>query len=57
MRTKKLIAYLMRESEMDKFEGERTAEAISDKLKEIVQVTSEDLEPEDFNTAIGYLEV
>lgn len=45
------------ESEMDKFEGERTAEAISDKLKEIVQVTSEDLEPEDFNTAIGYLEV
>jgi len=45
------------ESEMDKFEGERTTEAISDKLKEIVRVTSEDLAPEDFNTAIGYLEV
>lgn len=45
------------ETEIDKFDGERTAESISDKLKEIVKVTSEDLEPEDFNPAIGYLDV
>ena len=45
------------ENEIDKFKGERDDELVVDKLKRMVEMGTEEFLPENFNPAIGYLDV
>ena len=45
------------ESEISKFKGERDDDVIVDKLKQIVEIGEQELEFDNFNPAISYLEV
>ena len=44
-------------AEIDKFKGERNDDIVVSKLKKLVDVTTKELTPEDFNPSIQYLEV
>jgi len=45
------------EAEISKFKGERDDDIIVDKLKQIVEIGEQELEFDNFNPAISYLEV
>ena len=45
------------DKEVEKVKGESSAEIITDRLNKIVEVSTEDLNPEKFNPAVDYLEI
>lgn len=45
------------EKEIDRFKGESSAEVITDRLNKIVQVSTQDLDPQNFNPTVDYLEI
>jgi len=45
------------DKEVDRLKGESNAEIITDRLNKIVEISTEELNPENFNPAVDYLEI
>jgi len=45
------------DKEVDKIKGERSSEIITDRLNKMVEISTEELNPDDFNPAVDYLEI